>query len=60
MAVTGAEHGLGKFVSQFQLDSGSSGAAFGVAVTQDNGVIRFAAVDDNTNSVNIWTLQQDR
>jgi uncharacterized protein (TIGR03118 family) len=50
----------GKFVSQFQLDSGSSGAAFGVAVTQDNGVIRFAAVDDNTNSVNIWTLQQDR
>jgi uncharacterized protein (TIGR03118 family) len=49
----------GKFVSQFQLDSGSSGAAFGVASTEVDGVIRFAAVDDDTNTVHIWTLQED-
>jgi uncharacterized protein (TIGR03118 family) len=48
----------GKFVSQFQLDSGNPGAAFGLAVTSDNGVTRFAAVDDNTNTVHIWTVQQ--
>jgi uncharacterized protein (TIGR03118 family) len=48
----------GKFVSQFQLDTGGGGGAFGVAVTSNNGVIRFAAVDDNTNTVHIWTLQQ--
>jgi sugar lactone lactonase YvrE len=48
----------GKFVAQFQLDTGAPGAAFGIAVTSDNGVIRFAAVNDNTNTVTIWTLQQ--
>jgi DNA-binding beta-propeller fold protein YncE len=46
----------GKFVAQFQLDSGSPGAAFGIAVTSDNGVLRFAAVDDDTNTVHVWTL----
>jgi len=48
----------GKFVSQFQLDPGSPGAAFGLAVTSDHGVLRFAAVDDDTNTVQIWTVQQ--
>jgi hypothetical protein len=48
----------GKFVSEFQLDTGAGGGAFGVAVTSDNGVLRFAAVDDNTNTVHIWTLQE--
>ncbi len=47
----------GKFVSQFQLDSGPGGGAFGLAVTSNHGVVQFAAVDDNTNSVEIWTLQ---
>jgi uncharacterized protein (TIGR03118 family) len=47
----------GRFVGSFQLDSGSGGAAFGLAVSSDNGVLRFAAVDDNTNTVHIWTLQ---
>jgi uncharacterized protein (TIGR03118 family) len=47
----------GKFVAQFQLDSGGPGAAFGIAITEVNGVIQFAAVDDNTNTVDIWTLQ---
>jgi DNA-binding beta-propeller fold protein YncE len=48
----------GKFVGSFQLDSGPGGAAFGLAVTSENGVLRFATVDDNTNSVDIWTIQQ--
>jgi uncharacterized protein (TIGR03118 family) len=50
----------GKFVAQFQLDSGSGGAAFGIAVTSDNGVVRFATVDDNTNMVDLWTFQRSR
>ncbi len=49
---------FGQLVGQFQLDSGAAGAAFGLAVTEQNGVVRFAAVDDNTNSVQIWALQE--
>jgi hypothetical protein len=49
---------FGQLVGQFQLDSGAAGAAFGLAVTEQNGVVRFAAVDDNTNSVQIYTLQE--
>ncbi len=48
----------GHLVGEFQLDSGPGGAAFGLAVTDDNGVLRFAAVDDNTNTVHIWTMQE--
>jgi uncharacterized protein (TIGR03118 family) len=48
----------GKFVSEFQLDSGSGGGAFGLAVSSANGALRFAAVDDNTNTVQIWTFQE--
>ncbi len=47
----------GRFVAQFQLDSGTAGAAFGIAISDVKGVIRFAAVDDNTNTVDIWTIQ---
>jgi DNA-binding beta-propeller fold protein YncE len=47
----------GKLVGEFQLDPGQGGAAFGLAVTSDNGIIRFAAVDDNANTVHVWTLQ---
>jgi uncharacterized protein (TIGR03118 family) len=47
----------GKFVGSFQLDNGPGGGAFGLATTTVNGVLRFAAVDDNTNTVHIWTLQ---
>ena len=45
-----------KFVAQYQLDSGSAGAANGIAISSVNGVVRFAAVDDNTNTVTIWTM----
>jgi sugar lactone lactonase YvrE len=49
----------GRFLSSFQIDSGpAGGAAFGLAATEVNGVTRFAAVDDNTNTINIWTLQE--
>ncbi|HEX7377622.1 MAG TPA: hypothetical protein VF278_10950, partial [Pirellulales bacterium] len=47
----------GQLAGSFQLDSGPAGAAFGLAVTSDNGVTRLAAVDDDTNSVHIWTLE---
>jgi uncharacterized protein (TIGR03118 family) len=46
----------GKFVGQFQIDPGAAGGAFGLAVQDVNGQIRFAAVDDNTNSLDIFTF----
>lgn len=47
----------GTFVGQFQIDNGAPGAAFGLAVQQIGNQARFAAVDDNTNTVDVWTLQ---
>jgi uncharacterized protein (TIGR03118 family) len=49
----------GKFVGQFQIDTGAQGAAFGLAVQQVGDVVRFAAVDDNTNSITIWTFRSE-
>jgi DNA-binding beta-propeller fold protein YncE len=46
----------GRFVGKFQVDP-ALGSAFGVAVTTDNGLLRFAAVDDATNTVSIWTFR---
>jgi uncharacterized protein (TIGR03118 family) len=46
----------GKFVGQFQIDPGAAGGAFGLALQNVNGEIRFAAVDDNTNSLDIFTF----
>jgi uncharacterized protein (TIGR03118 family) len=48
----------GKFVGQFQLDPGGAGGAFGLAVANFDGVVRFAAVNDNTNALDIWTFKQ--
>lgn len=47
----------GHFVAQFQLDSGNGGGAFGIALSTDNGQLRFAAVDDNTNQLITWTFR---
>jgi len=47
---------FGDFVGDFQLDTGNAGAAFGIALSTDNGQIRFAAVDDDTNTVQVFTL----
>ena len=46
----------GKFVGQFQIDDGAPGAAFGPAVPRVGDQVRFAAVDDNTNTLNVWTF----
>jgi hypothetical protein len=48
----------GQFVDQFSLDP-SPGGAFGLDVTNANGLLRLAAVDDNTNSLQVWTFQSD-
>ena len=47
----------GNFVANYQLDGGNPGAAFGVASAFSQGAIRFAAVDDDLNSVTIWALR---
>ena len=43
----------GRFVGQFQIDT-AVGSAFGLAVTQVGETVLFAAVDDNTNSLEEW------
>jgi uncharacterized protein (TIGR03118 family) len=45
----------GQFVGQMPVDP-NQGAAFGIAVTDAGGLLRLAAVDDVTNTVNIWTF----
>ena len=47
----------GSFVGQFQLDTGAAGGAFGIAVSNANGELRFAAADDDTNSLDVWTFR---
>jgi hypothetical protein len=48
----------GKFLDEFSLNS-NLGAAFGLAVTTVDGKIRFAAVNDATNQLDVWTVRQD-
>ena len=45
----------GQFVAQFSVDPGQ-GAAFGLAVHVSGDQIRFAAVEDATNVLDIWDL----
>jgi len=49
----------GKFVAQFQVDSGNPGGAFGLAIAAAEDGLRFAAVDDDANTLDIWKVQQD-
>ena len=46
----------GFLVATYQLDAGAPGGAFGIAITTSQGPIRFAAADDDLNTVTIWTL----
>ena len=46
----------GHFVSQFQVDPGPPGGAFGLAITFGFDGIRFAAVDDDANTLEIFQL----
>jgi hypothetical protein len=45
----------GQFVAQLSVDP-SSGAAFGLALESSPHQIRFAAVDDALNTLDIWTI----
>ena len=45
----------GQFVTQLSVDP-SQGGSFGLAVSVQNNIATFAAVDDNTASLLIWTL----
>ena len=47
----------GGFVTQFQVDPGAGGGAFGIAITGSGNNVRFAAVDDNTNMLHIWNVR---
>jgi hypothetical protein len=47
----------GQFVSEFQVDSGNGGGAFGLAITFGFDGVRFAAVDDDANTLEIWQLR---
>jgi uncharacterized protein YjiK len=45
----------GKFVSQFSIDPANAGA-FNVKVITTGGQVQVAAVDDNTNTLDVWSL----
>ncbi len=47
----------GKFVAQFQVDPGAGGGAFGLAFSGDDDNLRFAAVDDDQNTLDIWNIR---
>jgi hypothetical protein len=47
----------GKFVAQFQVDPGAGGGAFGLAFSSGDEDIRFATVDDDQNTLDIWNLR---
>jgi DNA-binding beta-propeller fold protein YncE len=47
----------GKFVAQFQIDSGAPGAAFGIALSSNPFNPIFAAVDDDQNQLDIWNVK---
>jgi hypothetical protein len=48
----------GRFIAELSVDP-SQGAAFGLAFGRDrNGQVRFAAVDDATNTLTVWTLRE--
>ncbi len=46
----------GKFVAQFSIDTNED-APFGIAITNTGNKVRFAAVNDNQNTVSIWDLK---
>jgi hypothetical protein len=48
---------LGQFVAQYQVDPGPPGGAFGLATAVDFFNLRFAAVDDNQNQLDIWIVR---
>ncbi len=49
----------GQFVGEFSIDP-TEGAAFGLAISNVGGVLRLAAAEDVTNSVDVWTFSNAR
>ena len=45
----------GQFVAQFSVDP-NNGGAFGINLMNVGGAVRVAAVDDNKNDLNLWTV----
>jgi hypothetical protein len=48
----------GHFVAQVSVDTGGQGGAFGIAIATSGDNIRFAAVDDINNTLDVWTLER--
>jgi uncharacterized protein (TIGR03118 family) len=46
----------GQFVGQFSINANPD-AGFGLALTDAGGVLRLAAVDDDMNTLDVWTFQ---
>jgi hypothetical protein len=46
----------GKFIALFQVDSGPGGGTFGLAFGGGGDGVRFAAVDDDQNTLDIWNV----
>lgn len=46
----------GKFVAEFSVDP-APGSAFGMALQKSGDQLRFAAVDDGTNTLDIWKIE---
>jgi DNA-binding beta-propeller fold protein YncE len=49
----------GNLVATYQLDAGPPGGAFGIAIIAAHGAVRFAAVDNDLNTVTVWTLDRE-
>lgn len=48
----------GRFVAQLPVDSsGQQGGAFGIALAVEDNQIRFAAVDDIFNTLEVWVVR---
>lgn len=47
----------GEFLASFRVDS-VPGAAFGIALARHEDDLRFAAVDDNTNTLTVWKVEE--
>jgi hypothetical protein len=47
----------GILVATYQIDGGAPGGAFGLASAPSQGGVRLAAVDDDLNTLTIWTIR---
>lgn len=49
----------GNLVATYQLDAGPPGGAFGIAIMAAQDAVRFAAVDNDLNTVTVWTVHRE-